>query len=215
MNIHPDNTSSLVIKDIRSSPSIQSISHPKSKMSSYPSTSLENLESMSSTDLEIYKLELETLRRRILELQNSRSILFRLPGEIRNQIFVLAMYAELSHRREQQPSRHHSHFHEPPFFTLNRQVRIECLGLWYSEVIIWEEYCGVEQGWRELGFEEVRSICGGKSGNGQKKLVTQICYCGLERMREGVEGSRSVCPRKGVVRLRRGEEGGGLKWWVW
>lgn len=135
----------------------------------------------------------------------------------------MAMYAEIEHRKQQ--NRHRSLFREPAFLNLNRQVREECCGLWWEDVIVWEEVCNTNdeddgdgdgrRKWKVLGMQDVKDMCVAKSMAGQARLVTQPAYCNLGRMREGVEASRSICPRKGLMRVRCGEGIGGLRWWVW
>lgn len=204
---------------------------------------------MSYADLESMKLHLDTMRQRILALQNAQSALFRLPGELRNHILRLAMHAELLERKNH--SRTAALFKEPAFFSTSRQIRNECMGVWFSDVLSWEELIdysgtipkvktdiemtenagvssepigepifvdcsGTMKYWRRLDMEDVKSMCSQKSKAGKFALVTQASHCDLFRTKASVESSRSICPRKGLVRVRGWANGcPSLRWWVW
>lgn len=182
-------------------------------MQNQQTTSVDMLDNMSFNDLETVKVQLETVRQRILQLQNAQSPLFRLPGELRNRIFLFAMHAELEERKKQ--GRHGSIFKEPAFFSLSRLVKVECSGVWFSDVLVWEEFNSTEREWRVLPMVEIRAMCVARSKVGQLTLVTQPSHCDLMRTRESVEGSRSICPRKGLARVKNGSCVCGLRWWVW
>lgn len=176
-------------------------------------TNVEMLDSMSFNDLESVKFQIETVRKRILQLQNDQSLLFRLPGELRNRVLLMAMFAELDDRKKQ--GRHASIFREPSFFSSSRQIKVECSGVWFSDVLVWEEFDSADREWRVLPIEEIKAICVAKSKVGQLTLVTQPAHCDLKRTRESVEGSRSICPRKGLVSVKDGGCLSALRWWVW
>lgn len=188
-------------------------SSAQDSMQDCTSTNVAVLDSMSYSDLEDFKLQIETVRQRILQLQNAKSFLFRLPGELRNRVFFLAMLAELDDRKQQK--RNGSIFREPAFFSLSRQIKLECSGLWFSDVLIWEEFDSAERKWRVLSVKEIKAMCMARSKVGQLTLVTQPSHCDLGRTRESVEGSRSICPRKGLVRVKNEICMVGLRWWVW
>ena len=101
-----------------------------------PNQDISMLDSMPSIELEIIKQQLDTIRVRIVALQNARSALLQLPGELRNQIFLLAMCAELHERRS---GSNRQIFREPGFFATCQQVRRECIGVWYEDLLVWEE----------------------------------------------------------------------------
>lgn len=172
-----------------------------------------DLDKMTFEDLEIYKSQLDLVRQRILDLQNARSPLFRLPSELRNMIFVLAMHGELQERKRS--SRHATMFKQPAFFAANRQVKAECTGLWFADVLIWEEFDFTSKKWTRMSTDAVREICLAKTASGRCNLVTQSAYCDVIRTRDAVEGSRSICPRKGLVRIDNGMPLPQLRWWVW
>ncbi|KAI5359241.1 hypothetical protein Slin15195_G068670 [Septoria linicola] len=100
-------------------------------------TDVKTLDAMSYADLESMKNKLDEVRQRILALQNSQSALFRLPGELRNRIFLFAMHAELTERK--QHSKHAMLFREPVFFATSQQIRAECMGVWFNDILVWEE----------------------------------------------------------------------------
>ena len=204
---------------------------------------------MSYNDLEHMKVQLDTMRQRILALQNAQSPLFRLPGELRNHILRLAMHAELLKRKTH--SKTAVLFKEPAFFSTSRQIRKESLGVWYSDVLAWEELIdcpgtvpevktdiemienagvssdligepivvdcsGAMKYWRRLGMDDVKNMCSQKSKAGRFALVTQSSHCDLSRTKASVESSRSICPRKGLVRVKGWPNGcPSLRWWVW
>ncbi|WPA99869.1 uncharacterized protein RHO25_004489 [Cercospora beticola] len=97
---------------------------------------LTELDNLSYTELQNARTQLEAAHRRILALQNAQSRLLRLPGELRNAIFLFAMYAELEERKKRCKK---FSFREPAFFATNRQIRIECVGIWLRDVLVWEE----------------------------------------------------------------------------
>ncbi|KXT10644.1 hypothetical protein AC579_1260 [Pseudocercospora musae] len=103
---------------------------------SYNTTGVDVLDSMSYADLEVMKERLDTFRQRIILLQNARSAIFKLPAELRNKIFLFAMQAELLDRRQRGKQ---ASFEEPAFVQTSRQIKAECTGLWYSDVLCWEE----------------------------------------------------------------------------
>lgn len=171
-----------------------------------------DLDHMTFEDLETYKSQLELVRQRILRLQNARSSLFKLPGELRNTIFLLAMHGELQERKR---SSHHAvMFRQPAFFTTNRQVRAECVGLWYADVLIWEEFDSTAKTWTRLSTDDVRAMSLAKTTASRCNLVTQSAYCDVLRTRTAVEESRSICPRKGLVRIDTDLPSPQLRWWV-
>ncbi|KXT05470.1 hypothetical protein AC578_11031 [Pseudocercospora eumusae] len=201
---------------------------------SYHTPEVNMLDSMSYADLEALKKQLETVRHRILLLQNAQSALFKLPGELRNTIFLLAMQAEVLDRRE---TGKQASFEEPAFFRTSRQVKAECTGIWYRDVLCWEELVDgspdsddaekdgishvekmdcVAKAWRRLDVYEVKSMCRERNKVGKLTLVTQPAHCDLRRTRDSVEGSRSICPRQGLVRVKGYDMGmPSLRWWVW
>lgn len=166
---------------------------------------------MAFDDLEKIKSQLEDVRKHIIDLQNVQSLLFRLPGELRNKIFLLAMHAELQDRKES--SRYTMMFRKPNFFATSRQIRAECTSVWESDILIWEEFDSSRQ-WRRVKPEEVKAICRQRSTTGKPTLITQLAHCDVSRTRRNVEGSCSICPRKGLVRLQS-EIALQLRWWVW
>lgn len=180
-----------------------------------PKHDIDDLNSLSFSDLETIKLHIEIVRRRILSVQNSQSPLLRLPGELRNRIFIFAMHMELQKRRKE--SRHAVLYTQPAFFAISRQTYAECRGLWLSDVLVWEEYVSESKAWRILTAEEIWAMCKERSKAGKLKLVTQPAHCDLGRTRGSVEGSRSICPRKGLARVVQGEGSGlpQMRWWVW
>lgn len=195
-------------------------SHPRLQVSEFTANdnmqntqSVEMLDTMSFQDLESVKAQMDIVRQRILQLQNAQSFLYRLPSELRNQVFLLAMFAELEDRK--QHGRHASIFREPAFFGSSRQIRLECSGVWFLDVLAWEEFNPAEREWKVLSIDQVKAMCVAKSKVGQLTLVTQPSHCDLGRTRESVEGSRSICPRKGLVRVKHGGCMSGLRWWVW
>ena len=171
------------------------------------------LENMDFHDLEAMKKRLDAVRRRILQLQNSQSLLFRLPGEIRNKIFLFAMHAELEHRKETSRHNHSTLYTEPAFFRASRQVYSECFGVWFKHLLVWEEFCTDSKQWKRLEMGEVRELC---SKDAKCRVVTKMAHCNLSRTRESVEESRSICPRKGLVRAQtEGVVLPQLRWWIW
>lgn len=180
--------------------------------STMSTTTVDGLDNMTYTELETLKSQLDTFRHRILALQNRQSPLFRLPGELRNKIFLFAMYGELLHRKQNLSSR--NLYKEPALFSVSRQVKSECTGVWFNDILAWEEFDATKGVWRRLGMEEIRGVCEVRSG---VKVVTKLAHCDLGRTREGVEGSRSICEKKGLVRVQNAEGWGLalLRWWVW
>lgn len=209
------------------------------------------LDQMSYADLEATKIRLETLRQRILLLQNAQSTIFQLPGEIRNRILYFAMKGELLERRK---NGKHSNFKEPAFFRASRQIYQECSSVWHSDVVVWEELVdgsqhidslsehrddqvmthsgstshienlrttqidcmGSTKIWKRLAVGEVKAICCERSRVGKLTLVTQPAHCDIGRTRENVELSRSICPRKGLVRMKGFDVGmSSVRWWMW
>lgn len=180
-------------------------------------------------------------------------------------------------------------FREPEFFATCRQIRQECLGVWFQDVLAWEEFVVDDDDeeeedsasaslpstlpntsastsaptptlapvdviaatgpptppskyWKTLSFldlqktnilpspsflsaqnpeqqqqqqkEERRNPS--SSSSSSLRLITQVIHCDLSRARAGVEGSTSIVPRKGLVRVQGWREGGpSLRWWVW
>ncbi|KAK4505184.1 hypothetical protein PRZ48_003147 [Zasmidium cellare] len=182
-------------------------------------TGVDSLESLAFADLELIKSQLDTFRHRILALQNSRSPLFQLPGELRNKIFLFAMYAELLERKRNLSRHPNGHLYKTPgFFSVSRQIHAECMGVWFSDVLVWEEFDVSKQSWRQLGMEEIDKISSARTTSGDTALVTKLAHCDLGRTRGGVEASRSICTRKGLVRMQGEDEIVGfpkLRWWVW
>ncbi|EME47475.1 hypothetical protein DOTSEDRAFT_69418 [Dothistroma septosporum NZE10] len=172
-----------------------------------------NLDALSFDDLEIYKSQLELVRQRILYLQNARSGLLKLPGELRNKIFLLAMYGELQELRKS--SRHAVMFRQPAFFAANRQVKAECTGVWLADVLVWEEFDTTSKTWTRMSADQVRAMCSAKTAAGRCKLVTQSAHCDVLRTRDAVEGSRSICSRRGLVRTDTDLALPQLRWWIW
>ncbi|KAL9534091.1 hypothetical protein SMMN14_02009 [Sphaerulina musiva] len=257
---------------------------------------------MSHADLESLKIHLDALRERILALQNAQSTFLQLPAELRNHILRFAMYAELVERRDGGGGRcltssststtkqTNAIFREPEFFATCRQIRQECLGVWFQDVLAWEEFVvvvddGEEEDsasaslpsalpntsapttpatasvdvdvvaatspptppskyWKTLSFLDLqktnilpspsflsaqnpeqeqqqqkgegRKTSSSSSSSSSLRLITQIIHCDLSRARAGVEGSTSIVPRKGLVRVQGWREGGpSLRWWVW
>lgn len=172
-------------------------------------------------------------------------------------------------------------FREPEFFATCRQIRQECLGVWFQDVLAWEEFVVVDDDdgeedsasaslpstlpntsaptpatasvdvdviaptspptppskyWKTLSFLDLQktnilpspSFLSAQNSEQQQKgerrkpsssslrLITQVIHCDLSRARAGVEGSTSIVPRKGLVRVQGWREGGpSLRWWVW
>lgn len=263
----------------------------------------ETLHNMSHADLESLKLHLDALRERILALQNAQSTFLQLPAELRNHILRFAMYAELVERRDGRSltssgggiigggsttKQSNAIFREPEFFATCRQIRQECLGVWFQDVLAWEEFVVDDDDekdsasaslpstlpntsaptptptptlapvdvdviaptspptppskyWKTLSFldlqktnilpspsflsaqnsEEQQQQQKGErrkfsSSSSSLRLITQIIHCDLSRARAGVEGSTSIVPRKGLVRVQGWRDGGpSLRWWVW
>lgn len=254
----------------------------------------ETLHNMSHADLESLKIHLDALRERILALQNAQSTFLQLPAELRNHILRFAMYAELVERRDGGGGRclkssststtkqTNAIFREPEFFATCRQIRRECLGVWFQDVLAWEEFVVVDDDeeeeedsaslpstlpntsaptptlapvdviattspptppskyWKTLSFldlqktnilpspsflsaqnPEQQQLKGERrkpssSSSSSLRLITQVIHCDLSRARAGVEGSTSIVPRKGLVRVQGWREGGpSLRWWVW
>lgn len=268
----------------------------------------ETLHNMSHADLESLKIHLDALRERILALQNAQSTFLQLPAELRNHILRFAMYAELVERRDGGGGRcltsgggiigggsttkqTNAIFREPEFFATCRQIRQECLGVWFQDVLAWEEFVVVDQGntqdeksaslpstlpntsaptptptptlasvdvdviaatspptppskyWKTLSFLDLqktnilpspsflsaqnseeqqqqqkgeRRKPSSSSSSSSLRLITQVIHCDLSRARAGVEGSTSIVPRKGLVRVQGWRDGGpSLRWWVW
>ncbi|CAK3979982.1 Hypothetical predicted protein [Lecanosticta acicola] len=173
---------------------------------------MNDLDTMTFEDLETMKQQLDTVRRRILQLQNAQSLLFRLPGEVRNKIMLFAMHAELAHRKEHSRHNFTSLFVQPAFFRTSRQVYVECLGVWLNEILVWEEFSVDSKDWRRLEMAEVRELC----HTGEKyRIITQLAHCDLGRTKQSVEGSQSICPRRGVVRVQSDLILPQLRWWIW
>lgn len=261
---------------------------------------------MSHADLESLKTHLDALRERILALQNAQSTFLQLPAELRNHILRFAMYAELVERRDGGGGRSltsrssgsggvigggsttkqtNAIFREPEFFATCRQIRQECLGVWFQDVLAWEEFVVVDEGntqndensvslpstlpntsaptptlapvdvdviaaaspptppskyWKTLSFLDLQktnilpspSFLSAQNPEKQQqqkgerrkpsssssslRLITQVIHCDLSRARAGVEGSTSIVPRKGLVRVQGWRDGGpSLRWWVW
>lgn len=260
----------------------------------------ETLHNMSHADLESLKIHLDALRERILALQNAQSTFLQLPAELRNHILRFAMYAELVERRDGGGGRcltssststtkqTNAIFREPEFFATCRQIRRECLGVWFQDVLAWEEFVVDDDDeevsasaslpstladtsaptptpatasvdvdviaptspptppskyWKTLSFLDLqktnilpspsflssqnseeqqqqqkgeRRNPSSSSSSSSLRLITQIIHCDLSRARAGVEGSTSIVPRKGLVRVQGWREGGpSLRWWVW
>lgn len=265
----------------------------------------ETLHNMSHADLESLKIHLDALRERILALQNAQSTFLQLPAELRNHILRFAMYAELVERRDGGGGRSltssggiigggsttkqtNAIFREPEFFATCRQIRQECLGVWFQDVLAWEEFVVVDDDdkedsasaslpstlpntsasapatasvdvdviaptspptppskyWKTLSFLDLqktnilpspsflsaqnpehqqqqqkgerRKPSSSSSSSSSLRLITQIIHCDLSRARAGVEGSTSIVPRKGLVRVQGWRDGGpSLRWWVW
>lgn len=268
----------------------------------------ETLHNMSHADLESLKIHLDALRERILALQNAQSTFLQLPAELRNHILRFAMYAELVERRDGGGGRcltsrssgsggiiggsttkqTNAIFREPEFFATCRQIRRECLGVWFQDVLAWEEFVVVDDDeeeedsasaslpstlpntsaptptpatatasvnviaptspptppskyWKTLSFldlqktnllpsptflsaqnpEQQQQQKGERrktssSSSSSLRLITQVIHCDLSRARAGVEGSTSIVPRKGLVRVQGWRDGGpSLRWWVW
>lgn len=177
-------------------------------------------------------------------------------------------------------------FREPEFFATCRQIRRECLGVWFQDVLAWEEFVVDDEEdsasasaslpstlpntsaptptptptpvdvivptspptppskyWKTLSFLDLqktnilpspsflssqnpeqqqqqqkgeRRKPSSSSSSSSLRLITQIIHCDLSRARAGVEGSTSIVPRKGLVRVQGWREGGpSLRWWVW
>ena len=172
-----------------------------------------DLDNMTFEDLEMYKSQLDLVRQRILRLQNARSPLLKLPSELRSMIFLLAMYGELQERKRS--SRQALMFKQPAFFSTNRQINAECTGLWFADVLIWEEFDSTSKVWTRMSTDEVRTMCLAKTAAGQCNLVTQSAFCDVMRTRDAIEGSRSICPRKGLVRIDTEVPLPQLRWWTW
>lgn len=259
---------------------------------------------MSQADLESLKIHLDALRERILALQNAQSTFLQLPAELRNHILRFAMYAELVERRDGGGGRcltsrssgsggiiggsttkqTNAIFREPEFFATCRQIRQECLGVWFQDVLAWEEFVVVDDEeeedsasaslpstlpntsaptpstatasvdvdviaatspptpskyWKTLSFLDLQktnilpspSFLSAQNPEQQQqqqkgerrkpsssslRLITQVIHCDLSRARAGVEGSTSIVPRKGLVRVQGWRDGGpSLRWWVW
>lgn len=209
------------------------------------------LDSLSYTELQNARTQLEAAHRRILALQNAQSRLLRLPGELRNTIFLFAMYAELEERKKRCKK---FTFREPTFFAANRQIRIECVGIWLRDVLVWEELVevipdqqpltsepkveidkvedvvarklesgiglvncsGAVKEWRSLSTEMVKDLHSQRSKTGQLALVTERAHCDLKRLRDSIQSSRSICPRKGLARVHGWHNGApSLRWWMW
>lgn len=251
----------------------------------------ETLHNMSHADLESLKIHLDALRERILALQNAQSTFLQLPAELRNHILRFAMYAELVERRDGGGGRcltssststtkqTNAIFREPEFFATCRQIRRESLGVWFQDVLAWEEFVVVDENsasasaslpstlpntsaptptlapvdviaptspptppskyWKTLSFLDLQktnilpspSFLSSQNPEQQQqkgerrkpsssssslRLITQVIHCDLSRARAGVEGSTSIVPRKGLVRVQGWREGGpSLRWWVW
>lgn len=254
----------------------------------------ETLHNMSHADLESLKIHLDALRERILALQNAQSTFLQLPAELRNHILRFAMYAELVERRDGGGGRcltssststtkqTNAIFREPEFFATCRQIRQECLGVWFQDVLAWEEFVVVDDEeeeevsasasaslpstlpntsaptptlasvdviaatspltpskyWKTLSFLDLQktnilpspSFLSAQQQQQQQKgerrkpsssssslrLITQVIHCDLSRARAGVEGSTSIVPRKGLVRVQGWRDGEpSLRWWVW
>lgn len=262
----------------------------------------ETLHKMSHADLESLKIHLDALRERILALQNAQSTFLQLPAELRNHILRFAMYAELVERRDGRSltssgggiigggsttQQTNAIFREPEFFATCRQIRQECLGVWFQDVLAWEEFVVVDDEedsasasaplpstlsntsapttptpaiasvdviaptspptppskyWKTLSFLDLQKTNilpspsflpaqnpehqqqqqkgerrkPSSSSSSSLRLITQVIHCDLSRARAGVEGSTSIVPRKGLVRVQGWREGGpSLRWWVW
>ncbi|CAK1361963.1 unnamed protein product [Cercospora beticola] len=212
---------------------------------------LTELDNLSYTELQNARTQLEAAHRRILALQNAQSRLLRLPGELRNAIFLFAMYAELEERKKRCKK---FSFREPAFFATNRQIRIECVGIWLRDVLVWEELVevipdqqplssepkvevdkiedivarkiesgigplncsGAVKEWRSLSTEMVKDLHSQRSKTGQLALITERAHCDLKRLRDSIQGSRSICPRKGLARVQGWHNGApSLRWWMW
>lgn len=178
-------------------------------------------------------------------------------------------------------------FREPEFFATCRQIRQECLGVWFQDVLAWEEFVVVDDEedsasaslpstlpktcaptptptlatasvdvdviaatspptppskyWKTLSFLDLqktnilpspsflsaqnpehqqqkgeRRKPSSSSSSSSLRLITQVIHCDLSRARAGVEGSTSIVPRKGLVRVQGWRDGGpSLRWWVW
>lgn len=183
-------------------------------------------------------------------------------------------------------------FREPEFFATCRQIRRECLGVWFQDVLAWEEFVVDDDDeeeeedsasaslfstlpntsaptptptptiasvdvdviaptspptppskyWKTLSFLDLqktnllpspsflssqnseeqqqkkgeRRKTSSSSSSSSLRLITQVIHCDLSRARAGVEGSTSIVPRKGLVRVQGWREGGpSLRWWVW
>lgn len=249
---------------------------------------------MSHADLESLKIHLDALRERILALQNAQSTFLQLPAELRNHILRFAMYAELVERRDGRSltssgggivvggsttKQTNAIFREPEFFATCRQIRQECLGVWFQDVLAWEEFVDEKDSasasasaslpstlpntsaptapatasvdviaptspptppskyWKTLSFLDLQKTNilpspsflsaqnpeqqqqkgeGRKPSSSSLRLITQVIHCDLSRARAGVEGSTSIVPRKGLVRVQGWRDGGpSLRWWVW
>lgn len=200
-----------LVKHIQTGLDIVIMDYPRSATSQ--TTDMVQLENMSFHDLEAMKERLDAVRRRILQLQNSQSLLFRLPGEIRNKIFLFAMHAELEHRKETSRHNHSTLYAEPAFFRTSKQIYSECFGVWFKHLLVWEEFCTDSKQWKRLEMSEVKKLC---SMDAKCRVVTKMAHCDLGRTRESVEESRSICPRKGLVRAQtEGVVLPQLRWWIW
>jgi len=170
------------------------------------------LESYSCLDLEDIKKHIATLTSQILNVQNARCPLLRLPGELRDIIFGYAMLAEIHDRRAR--GKYNQIFGEPAFLRACTQLRADFVDVWYTRTLIWEEWDPVKRCWRELHRGDVREIVLTRSSSGLRSLTTQPVYCTLDRTRDAVMASRSICPRMGLVRTSRDPAMPQVRWWI-
>jgi hypothetical protein len=173
---------------------------------------LEPLENYSCRDLEEIKKHIATLKFQILNVQNARCHLLRLPGELRDIIFGYAMLAEIHDRRAR--GKYNQIFGEPAFLRACKQLRADFVDVWYTRMLVWEEWNPVKRCWRELQRTDVREIVLTRSSSGLRSLTTQPVYCTLERTRDAVMASRSICPRMGLVRASRDSTLPQVRWWI-
>jgi hypothetical protein len=170
------------------------------------------LENYSCLDLEDIKKHIATLKSQILNVQNARCPLLRLPGELRDIIFGFAMLAEIHDRRAH--GKYSQIFGEPAFLRACTQLRADFVDVWYTRVLVWEEWNPVKRCWRELPRADVREIVMTRSSSGLRSLTTQPVYCTLDRTRDAVMASRSICPRMGLVRTSRDSTLPQVRWWI-
>lgn len=177
--------------------------------------------------------ELESLTLRLATLKNSKQSLLRLPAELRNRIWYMALVEDIKdqvakkgHLRTDrtrdcvawtdcfQPLERTLTITPPQFLNACRQMKLEVESILFTDIMIFEEYDALLKKWKPLKPYHLGSLFNTRKFGLPVFAMYHLCRGGKDNTREVVEREAKVrrFKRAGMVSFNEELSLGSLQW---